>query len=163
MRLQTKFGFDVKVLTWLKSYLTERKQFVRIDGFESDKQIIRLGVPQGSVLGPLLFNLYISPVEDIIHAHRLSGMLYADDTKIYISLKPSQMEETKTRLAACLADLNAWFYANKLVCNRDKSNIIYFTSKYRNHSGSFSISFGSSVQHSVDVIRNLGVNFDKHC
>ena len=126
-RLQTIFGFTGQVLKWLRSYLTERQQFVSIDGFQSNPQTVRCGVPQGSVLGPLLFNLYISPIEDIILAHGLSVLLYADDTQLYISLKPIQKEETNIRLEACLADLSNWFSANKLVCNPNKSNIVYFS------------------------------------
>ena len=110
--------------------------------------------------GPLTFCLYISPNEDIILAHGLSVLLYADDTQLYISLKPTQKEETKIRQESCLADLSNWFSANKLVCKPNKSNIVYFSSKYRDQSSSVSISFGSSVLHLVDVA--LGVNLDKH-
>ena len=87
-------------------------------------------------------------------------LLYADDTQLYISLKPTQKEETKIRQESCLADLSNWFSANKLVCKPNKSNIVYFSSKYRDQSSSVSISFGSSVLHLVDVA--LGVNLDKH-
>ena len=89
-------------------------------------------------------------------------MSYADDTQIYISLEPNNNQEAKSRLEACLSDLYNWFSANMLVCNRDKSNFIYFTSKFHNHSSPFSIPFGSSVLHPVDTVRNLGVNWDKH-
>ena len=142
-------SFTGKVLKWLRSYLTERQQFVSIDGFQSDPQTVRCGVPQGSVLGPLLFSLYISPFEDIILTHGLSLLLYADDTQLYISLKPTQKEETNIRLESCLADLSNWFSANKLVCNTNKSNIVYFSSKYRDQSSSFSILFGSFALHPV--------------
>ena len=89
-------------------------------------------------------------------------LMYADDTQLNISLKSIQKEETKICLEACLADLSKWFSENKLVCNPNKSNIVYFYSKYRDESSPFSISFGSSVLHPVDVALNLGVNLDKH-
>ena len=114
-RLQTRFGCTGKVLKWLRSYLTQRQQFVSVDGYESDPQMVRWGVPQGSVLGPLLFNEYISPVEDIILAHGLSVLLYADDTQLYISLKPTQIDEIKICIEACLSDLSKWFSENKMV------------------------------------------------
>ena len=161
-RLRTRFGFTGNVLKWLQSYLLDRRQFVNISCTHSSQNTVRWGVPQGSVLGPLLFNLYLSPVEDIILAHGLSTMSYADDTQLYISLEPNNNQEAKTRLESCLSDLYNWFSANMLVCNRDKSNFIYFTSKFHNYSSSFSISFGSSVLHPVDTVRNLGVYWDKH-
>ena len=62
--LQTRFFFSGKVLSWLRSYLLGRQQVVNIDGDQSDSTAVRWGVPQGSVLGPLLFNLYsMSPIE----------------------------------------------------------------------------------------------------
>ena len=89
-------------------------------------------------------------------------MSYADDTQLYISLEPNNDQEAKSRLESCLFDLYNWFSANMLVCNHDKSNLIYFTSKFHNHTSSFTISFGSSVLHPVDTVRYLGVNWDKH-
>ena len=78
------------------------------------------GVPQGSVLGSLLFILYIAPIKDIIHSHGLSLLLYADDTHIYVSLKPTAKEETKARLEACLSDLRIWFVVTNFVAIRVK-------------------------------------------
>ena len=142
--------------------MSDRQQFFSIDCVQSDPNLVKWGVPQGSVLAPILFNLYISQVEDIIRSHRLNVLQHSDDTQLYLSLKPKENEEAKTRQEACLVDLNNWFCANKLVCNTNKSNFIYFTSKFGNVSSSFSISFGSSVMHPIDVAQNLGVSWDKH-
>ena len=85
-RLEHRFGISGTVLCWLKSYLNDRSQYVKVDGFDSSSISLNYGVPQGSVLGPLLFTLYVSPIEDIIKHHSLDAMFYADDTQIYIAL-----------------------------------------------------------------------------
>ena len=140
-----RFGLTGKLLKWIKSCLLSRQWVVNINGTNSDSRTMRWGVPQGSVLGPLLFILYISPIEDIIHSHSLNVLLYADDTQIYVSLKPSSKEDIKIRFEVCLSDLRTWFVANKLCCNSSKTNFIYFTPLSRLSSPSLSIQFGSST------------------
>ena len=85
-RLEHRFGISGTVLCWLKSYLNDRSQYVKVDGFDSSSISLNCGVPQGSVLGPLLFTLYVSPIEYIIKHHGLDAIFYADDTQIYIAL-----------------------------------------------------------------------------
>ena len=70
-RLNTKFGIKGKALDWFRSYLTERSQFVNIDGTKSDVHNVTCGVPQGSVLGPILYLLYTSPLADILRRHNM--------------------------------------------------------------------------------------------
>lgn len=67
--IQTRLGFTGKILSWLRSYLLDRRQVVNIDGNQSDSTVVRWGVPQGSALGSLIFTLYMSPIEDIVLAH----------------------------------------------------------------------------------------------
>ena len=80
-RLRDYYGISGTVLRWLESYLSGRSQTVVINMASSDARQLVYGVPQGSVLGPLLFALYFAPLADVIHAHGLNGMLYADDTQ----------------------------------------------------------------------------------
>ena len=84
-RLERRFGISGKVLTWIESYHCQREQVEPINGASSKSYPMKWGVHQGSVLGPLLFRLYISLVEDNIDSHGLSGLIYADDIR-YICL-----------------------------------------------------------------------------
>ena len=161
-RLHSRFGLMGNYLSWIKSYLFHRSEAVSINGILSNLQPVKTGVPQGSILGPILFNLYISPIEDIVHAHALSTLLYAYDVQLYFSLSTSNIDEPILLLESCLSDLNVWFSENKLVCNPLKSNVVYFSPRSRNSSANFSIKSGTSVLHPVDNVLNLGVIWDKH-
>ena len=71
------------VLRWIESYLKDRPQCIALDKILSPPRYLSCGVPQGSVLGPLVFLLYIAPLEDIISADGFDAMMYADDTQLY--------------------------------------------------------------------------------
>ena len=86
-RLADSFGIRGTVLRWIKSYLYNRTQSIVIGDVQSVILPIDCGVPQGSVLGPMLFSLYISPIEGIVQSHGLQPMLYADDTQMYITFE----------------------------------------------------------------------------
>ena len=92
-RLSNRFGFKGQVLKWFESYLQDRKQFVMIDGVKSVVKDLHFGVPQGSVLGPILCSLYISPLGDIVRHHGLEFHLYADDTQLYFAFRPTAAEQ----------------------------------------------------------------------
>jgi len=120
-RLKSDFHVDGNALAWIKSYVSDRYSFVQVGQSASDRQHCSAGVPQGSVLGPLLFTAYTSPVGRVINTHGIQYHSYADDTQLYIRLAdPLSIR----RLEGCTTDLQHWFARNKLMLNGDKSDVI---------------------------------------
>ena len=101
-------------LRLIRSYFSDRTQRVQIDGIMSDFASLLCGVPQGSVLGPMKFCLYLLPLGAILRHHNIGYHIYADDTQLYISFKCKDPLESLTRLNMCISDIRVWMIKNKL-------------------------------------------------
>ena len=113
---------------WLKSYLTNRQQFVSINGQDSDNEFILHGVPQGSVLGPLLFTIYVNDMHRCIK--NSTTFHFADDTNLlYIPKKKLRNRNIVRLLNKDLKVLNNWLKANKISLNSSKTKLIVFRKK----------------------------------
>ena len=116
------YGIKDMALAWFKSYLTDRKQFVSLDGVDSNIKFISCGVPQGSVLGPLLFLLYINNLPNI--SKHLKFFFFADDTNIYYVA--NDLKNLEKKINKELQKLYEWLCVNRLTLNISKTNFIIF-------------------------------------
>ena len=122
LRKLYSYGVRGSMLKWMESYLTDRSQYVVFDGKGSETHGIKCGVPQGSILGPLLFIISVNDICNV--SPMLFKILYADDTCVLIS--GNHLNDLIDRLNTELISLNSWFKANKLSLNTKKLFLRFF-------------------------------------
>ena len=155
--LQLQFGITGKALSWLRSYMSDRTQFVSINNCCSDPVNLLFGVPQGSVLGPVLFVMYTKPLLDLLDRKSILNQSFADDTQLYCSMPPSEIISSVHTVEDCISDVKAWMNSNTLKLNDDKTEVLLIRSKISNsfdkpsalQVGNAEVSFSASA-------RNLG-------
>lgn len=126
-RLSSDFGFGDNVLAWLESYMTNRKFSVLINNCRSRTFYVLFGVPQGSILGPLLFILYTKQLSAIASKHGLNIQLYADDTTLYISFRPlAERNEAFNHINDCLDEIKLFLTRSFLKLNTSKTVTTFF-------------------------------------
>ena len=123
-RLDDWFGVTGKTLNWFKSYLTGTCQRIKLGDCLSSKANLKFGVPQGSVLGPLLFTLCTTPLSSMIFEHAIPHHLYADDRQLYVSFASGDSPAAMNDLQSCLASVQSWMSTNKLKLNPDKTEFL---------------------------------------
>ena len=143
----------------IKSYLTNRYQYVALGNTHSNKQSINCGVPQGSVLGPLLFLIYIN---DIANCSKIGKIrIFADDTSAFV--EGHEVNDVISKSELLMNDLNNWFKANKLTLSTNKSCFILFRSaQSRINQIASVLHFGENNINRQTSVKYLGVTLDEH-
>ena len=161
-RFHFSFGMGGSVLDWIRSYLEGRTQFVRFDGAVSATTVVLFGVPQGSILGPLAFNLYTSDVIQFIKGTGLNVHAYAGDLQVYGHVTPAESSILQSRISDCIESIREWMRRNRLRLNLTKTEFIWVGSS--NCLGKFestdSILVSGELVVPVTKVRDLGVIID---
>ena len=155
------YGIRGALLEWLKNYLTNRKQCTVANNIVSDYRDITYGVPQGSVLGPLLFLIYVNDISSIIKNSKIS--MYADDTVVYIS--HSDPKTAITLIQSDLNDLNIWCNRNRLTinCKKTKYSIYGMRSNIKKSKMlDIRLSLNAHILERVCSYKYLGLILDEH-
>ena len=150
------YGIRGPCLKLLTSHLTNRKQYVYLSGYKSSFIDVECGVPQGSVLGPLLFILYVN---DMITALHSTPRLFADDTCLFLTAKNTfGLEELGN---SELSSLKNWMDANKLTVNPTKSKFIVVNSKIRASQIYCSLFYNNTCIRNEKSLKYLGIELDR--
>jgi hypothetical protein len=154
-------GFGDVALKWIKSYLTGRLQQTCVNSAVSDTLVMQCGVPQGSILGPILFILYTADMHRCLQHCELSA--YADDAVLMIDCAPGDVDAKKRDMAIDFGNISCWAAANLMKLNPEKTKYILFSSHY--YSSALAKSYirleGEDIV-ATDSLKLLGVVFDRH-
>ena len=164
-KLQNHYGIGGTALHWIESYLKGRTFSVKIGNINGKKCLLIYGVPQGTILGPLLFVIYIHDIVLIAEKYGLYIELYADDSQWYMSFNPlSEQSEAVKNVQTCMSEVKSWMASNFLKVNFDKTDVI-FLSDQRSHSiysGNISCNIEGKqfVNNPNQSVKSLGVQLD---
>ena len=163
-RLDNWFGVIGKALNRFESYLTGRCQRIKLDDCLSSKADLKFGVPQGSILGPLLFTRYTTPLRSMICEHAISHHLYADDSQLYVSFASGDSAAALNGLQSCLASVQSWMSTKRLKLNPDNTEFLLIGNEQQRikYLSMFPIELLDVRYNPAKSARNLGVIFDKN-
>ena len=152
------YGIRGTSLLWFQSYLTDRQQYVSVNNHSSQLGSITCGVPQGSILGPLLFLIYINDLPNVSKV--LSFFLYADDTHIYY--ESVNITKLRNKSVKELVKVKSWLGINRLALNIEKTNFVVFHSSRKKLLDDIQIRFGKKPMARARYVKFLGVLMDEH-
>jgi hypothetical protein len=161
-RLEFSFGINSKALSWFRSYLSGRSQFVLVNNQRSATSPLLFGVPQGSVLGPVLFVLYTTQLSTVINRHSINHEMFADDTQLHNSSTPEHVNDLVSSLQDCFSDVKDWMLDHKLKLNEDKTEAVLFSSPTSSsrHDLPSAIQLGLASIPFSDKVKDLGFHLD---
>lgn len=152
------YGFHGTVLALIRSYLSNRTQCVSINRQLSSAMNVRNGVPQGSILGPLLFNIFINDIVRVDSS--VEYVIYADDTSIFVSGETA--DDPIVSANEILNKIYAWTVANSLHINCSKSKAVLFRAKSKSFETSHEPILNNVEIKLSQTVKNLGVHFHEH-
>ena len=163
-RLSSLIGVEGTALSWFSSYLLSRSFSVRTNEHLSDPHTVATGVPQGSILGPILFNIYTTPLSSLITSHNTEHHFYADDTQIFMSFSPASCHDNLRHLSETISSISKWMNLNFLSLNQSKTEFLLIGhSKQLSKCSNSLLDLGQGIAiQPVDHAKNLGFVFDKH-
>jgi hypothetical protein len=158
-----RLGVTGTALNWLFSYLSSRSQSVRVEDVKSTPADLTCGVPQGSVLGPILFTIYTSSLGDLLRRHQVSYHLYADDTQLWIECDPRDPSQAVSQMETCISSVKTWMAAHSLKMNETKTEFVLVASK-RVHKNipNVELRIGDHLVRPSPCAKNLGVTFNSN-
>ena len=122
-----RIGVRGNALCWLESYLTDRIQCVDVDGHLSCNIQLRHGVPQGSVLSPLLFSVYCAGLYEVFSKHGIRYHVYADDIQLCVDFPRNDAASAADRISRCVIDVKVWLASRYLLLNETKTEAVLFS------------------------------------
>ena len=158
-----KIGVRGRAYSWVKSYMSSRTQAVEIGEAMSGTVHLHCGVPQGSVLGPLLFNIYCLDLADVFRDHSVHYHMYADDTQLYVEFPNGPLEHSASdaeRMSRCITDVKTWLTEHKLALNDKKTEAIRITTMSTCHPRPAVIHVGALAVQSKPHVRDIGIVLD---
>ena len=159
--MTSKLSIGGTVLSWFRSYLSGRSQRVAVYHKLSKSLPLDCGVPQGSCLGPLLFNIYCSSLIEIVEAHLPKVHSYADDSQLYLSFSLGNslcQDAAVSAMEVCIADIKKWTQQNSLMLNDDKTEFIVIGT--RQQVNVMSVRVENHLITKSRCVRNLGTWFN---
>ena len=163
-RLRVEAGLTETTLRWVQSYLSDRIQAVKINNSVSSDVPLSTGVPQGSVLGPLLFLVYLLPLRRVINQYAINRHGFADDTQLYsrLSVKNTTMRTHQVNIMEeCIASVRTWMTVNKLKLNDGKTEIMVVASPHNQcRLTDIRLKIGEAILTPRSTVKNLGAALD---